>query len=60
METRILEYANEWFRLHGIPTFIDDGSMYVQVSDGFELQLSTSEVNYRAELFLESEKQKTL
>jgi hypothetical protein len=59
MEKVILEYANKWFKLHGIPTFIDDGSMYVQVSDGFELQLSTSEVSYRAELFLESEKQNT-
>jgi hypothetical protein len=60
MEKEILEYANQWFKLHGIPTFIDDGSMYVQVSDGFELQLSTSEISYRAQLFLESEKQKTL
>jgi hypothetical protein len=57
MEEKILEYANQWYILNGIPTLIDNGSIYLQVSDGFELQLSTSEVSYRAELFLESEKQ---
>ncbi len=48
-----IQYAEEWFKLHDIPTTIDDGSMYVQVQDGFELQLSTAEVEYRADLYKE-------
>ena len=47
-----IQYAEEWFKLHDIPTIVDDGSIYVQVQDGFELQLSTAEVEYRAELYL--------
>lgn len=46
-----IQYAEEWFKLHDIPTTIDDGSIYVQAQDGFELQLSTAEVKYRAELY---------
>ena len=50
-----IQYAEEWFKLHDIPTIIYDGSIYVQTQDGFELQLSTAEVEYRAELYLQSE-----
>ena len=50
-----LEYAEKWFQLHDIPTIVEATSIYVQVQDGFELQLSTAEVEYRAELYLESE-----
>lgn len=50
-----LEYAEKWFKLHDIPTIVDDGSIYVKVDHEFELQLSTAEVEYRAELYLESE-----
>lgn len=51
-----LEYAEKWFQLHDIPTTIDDGSIYVIPEGGhFEFQLSTAEVEYRAELYLESE-----
>ncbi len=50
-----IQYAEKWFKLHDIPTIIDDGSIYVQTQDGFELQLSTAEVEYRAELYLQSE-----
>lgn len=53
-----IEYAEKWFRLHDIPTVVDDGSIYVQVDCGFELQLSKAEVTYRADLYLESESQK--
>ncbi len=49
------QYAKKWLELHDIPTIIDDGSIYVQVQDDFELQLSTAEVEYRAELYLSSE-----
>ena len=48
-----IQYAEEWFKLHDIPTTIDDGSIYVKVGIGgdYEVQLSTAEVEYRAELY---------
>ena len=46
-----IQYAEEWFKLHEIPTIVDDGSIYVKVDHDFELQLSTAEVEYRAELY---------
>lgn len=50
--------ANEWFKLQDIPTFIDsDDTLYIEVGDGFEIQISTAEVSYRAELFRNLEKQ---
>lgn len=51
-----LEYAKKWFDLNNVQTFIDDSSLYITI-DTFDIQLSTAEVNYRAELFLESELQ---
>jgi hypothetical protein len=51
MTTEKLEQAEGWFKLHDIPTIVDDGSIYVQTDDGFELQLSTAEIEYRAELY---------
>jgi len=53
-----IEYAEQWFRLHDIPTLVDDGSIYVNIDGHFELQLSTSEIEYRAELYLNSEIEK--
>jgi len=50
-----IEYAEKWFQLHDIPTTIDDGSIYVMADGHFELQLSTAEIEYRAELYLQSE-----
>ena len=49
------EYAEKWFILHDIPTVVTDEDIYIQTQQGFELQLSTEEVEYRAELYLESE-----
>lgn len=46
-----IQCAEEWFKLHDIPTTIVDGSIYVQVQDGFELQVSAAEIGYRAELY---------
>ena len=45
-----LNDANEWFKLHDIQSFVYDDSLYVVVGDGFEVQLSSSEVSYRAGL----------
>jgi len=50
-----IQYADKWFQLHNIPTIVDDVSLYVEVEHGFKLQLSTAEVEYRAELYLQSE-----
>lgn len=50
---KTINYAEEWFKLHDIPTTIDDGSIYIQTQDGFELQLSIAEVEYRADLYKE-------
>jgi len=33
-----IEYAEQWFRLHDIPTLVDDGSIYVNIDGHFELQ----------------------
>jgi uncharacterized protein YrrD len=44
--------ANEWFKLQDIQSFIDDDiSVYIVVGDGFEIQISSAEISYRAELF---------
>jgi len=51
------EYAKKWFELNNIKSFVDDGSLYITI-DSFDIQVSTAEMNYRAELFLESELQK--
>ena len=55
MKDNKLFYAEKWFQLQNIPTTIDDGRIYVSPNGHFELQLSRSEVEYRAELYLESE-----
>jgi hypothetical protein len=60
-----IKYAEEWFKLQDIPTIYNDGIMnnqikhketlYVIVGGHFELELSSEEINYRAELYLDSE-----
>lgn len=52
-----LQYANKWFQLQNIPTIISDGSIYIETGH-FELELSEEEISYRAECYLNSEKQK--
>lgn len=51
-----IEYAEEWFKLHDIPTIVDDLSIYVKVDHDFEIQISTAEIEYRAELYKQLEK----
>jgi hypothetical protein len=54
--TKLLKLAEKWFQLHDIQTTIDkEGNFYVIVNRDVELELSTSEIEYRAELYLESE-----
>jgi len=56
MKTK-LQYANKWFQLHNIPTIIIDSRIYLETGH-FELELSEEEISYRAECYLDSEKQK--
>ena len=54
--TKLLKLAEKWFQLHKIETSIDkEGNFYVIVNEGVVLEISTSEIEYRAELYLESE-----
>lgn len=48
-----LEKAYQYFVMQDIGVTIDDGSLYILVNDsqGHEVQLSTSEIDYRAELY---------
>lgn len=45
-----LRKALSWFRSADIPSTIDDGSLYVDVNS-YEVQVSQSEIDYRAELW---------
>ena len=54
--TKLLKLAEKWFQLHDIQTTIDkEGNFYVIVNKGVVLEISTTEIQYRAELYLESE-----
>ena len=48
-----LKFANEWFKLQNINTFIFKNSLYIDLGN-FELELSFEEQKYRAVLYLES------
>ena len=56
MKTK-LQYATKWFQLQDIPTIIIDNSIYLETGH-FELELSEEEISFRAECYLDSEKQK--
>lgn len=53
MELSNLQKALLYFKESGIKAFIDDGSLYVALGDfeGHEVQISQSEVDYRADLY---------
>lgn len=53
MEIRTLNNAKEWFKLQNIDAFIQDGSIYVICGDGFELELSKEEIDWRSQLFVD-------
>ena len=59
-EKNTLYYAEQWFKLQDIPTLQTEKTIYLIVNNHFEIQITEEEINYRAELFLESEIQKTL
>ena len=54
--TKLITYAEKWFQLNDMQTTIDkEGNFYVIVNKGVVLEISTTEIQYRAELYLESE-----
>lgn len=48
-----IDKAHQYFIMQDIGVTIDDGSLYIMVNDsqGHEVQLSQSEIDYRAELY---------
>ena len=50
-------YAEQWFKLQEIPTIYKEkeNTIFVIVGAHFEVELSIEEINYRAELYLESQ-----
>ena len=54
--TKLITLAEKWFQLNDMQTSIDkEGNFYVIVNKGVVLEISTTEIQYRAELYLESE-----
>ena len=51
------KYAKKWFELNNIQIEEIDDSLYINL-DGLQLELSKDEISYRAELYLDSEKQR--
>lgn len=52
--TETIQDAEQWFRIHDIPTYVDISNKTIYVkSEDFELELSADEIIYRAELFRE-------
>ena len=53
-----IEKAYQYFVMQDIDVTIDDGSLYILINDseGHEVQLSQSEIDYRAELYDEEQK----
>tara|TARA_R110002050_G_scaffold297515_1_gene459087 strand:- start:57 stop:245 length:189 start_codon:yes stop_codon:yes gene_type:complete len=59
-EKNILYYSEQWFKLHEIPTIQTEKTIYLIINNHFEIEISEEEINYRAELFLKSEIEKTI
>ncbi len=50
-----LELALRWFKNNDIPAFEDGGSIYLPINNETDIQISTAEIAYRAELQKEDE-----
>ena len=53
MKTINLDYANKWFQLHDIKSFIHlkKDTIYIDIGN-FELELSKDEIEYRASEYI--------
>tara|TARA_R110001592_G_scaffold151176_9_gene377467 strand:- start:4003 stop:4173 length:171 start_codon:yes stop_codon:yes gene_type:complete len=53
-EAQKIKLALQWMEDEGIPAHEDDGSIYITTGmDSYDLQISTAEINYRADLQLQ-------
>ena len=48
-----LNQAIRWFKTNGVHAYEEDGTVYIEVAGEYEIQISSSEVSYRAELYRE-------
>tara|TARA_B100001093_G_scaffold146019_2_gene138731 strand:- start:12941 stop:13144 length:204 start_codon:yes stop_codon:yes gene_type:complete len=53
-----LDLALRWFQDNDVPAYEDDGSIYVQAGRDADVQISTSEIDYRADLQTDYEREK--
>ena len=49
-EKESLELALRWFKENDVPAYYDDGSIFVQAGRDADVQISTAEIDYRADL----------
>jgi len=49
------QQAIRWFKENCCHAYEDDDSVYIEVGGEYEIQISPSEVSYRAELYREEE-----
>lgn len=59
-EKNTIYYAEQWFKLNEIPTLQTEKKIYLIVNNHFEIEITEEEIKYRAELYLNSEIEKTL
>ncbi len=49
-----LEKAKAWFEMQSYEVSIDDGTMYVGIDENLMVQITTSEIDWRADLWDEA------
>ena len=59
-EKNTIYYAKRWFKLQEIPILQTEKTIYLIINNHFEIEITEEEINYRAELFLKSEIEKTI
>tara|TARA_A100000171_G_scaffold49189_1_gene57780 strand:- start:705 stop:920 length:216 start_codon:yes stop_codon:yes gene_type:complete len=47
-----IKLALQWLKENDVPAYEDDGSIYVSAGRDADVQISTAEIDYRAELQL--------
>ena len=45
-----IKLALQWLKENDVPAYEDDGSIYVSAGRDADVQISTAEIDYRAEL----------
>lgn len=57
-EKESLDLALKWFKDNDVSAYQDDGSIYVIAGRDADVQISTAEINYRADLQTDYEREK--